>query len=249
MIRYILFSLLFAMTTPLAQAQSPACEDSEAGCVLDAAWPVALWLSDSKRDRLARAFLELAVLSGDADVIRKWEQRLDQPRPEPVVYADYGWQIAQPILAEEGLEGLIAKANARAAPLNFGRTDVLLSAGKRLHASDPQQAARLNHVLLDLQEGASAFEAPNLAHAAAELAMVRCDKDMLARAIELTNAPDSIRYALWRARISGEVLPLLDRIRVLVPGEDTREVRRVLEGYRAVLELGYCHAPKSQIGE
>ena len=102
---------------------------------------------------------------------------------------------------------------------------------------------------MSLMQTASKFERPNLAHAAAELAMVRCDLDTFEDARRRTDAPENLRYAFWRARISGQDEALLTRVRAIDEDEDTREVRRVLDGYRAVLELGYCPARISQIGD
>ena len=96
---------------------------------------------------------------------------------------------------------------------------------------------------------ASKFEKPNLAHAAAELAMARCDADVLEQALRSTDAPRNLRYAFWRSRITGRDDALLAQVRAIDEDEDTREVRRVLDGYRAILELGYCPVRISQIGD
>ncbi|MCR9080494.1 MAG: hypothetical protein NXH78_15475 [Hyphomonadaceae bacterium] len=231
-----------------ASADSSGCEKSEAGCVLDAAWSAALVLPEDKLARLTPAFLEVASTAEEPDLIAYWENRLGTSAPAPVTYPDFGWQKAEPLLREGGTERLISVAKDRAEPLNFGRADALLSAGKRLMAEDASGAAALNDALLDLTRMASAFEKPNLAHAAAELAMARCDRDRFERALLYTDAPGNLRYAIWRARIDGDVLVLLGRIRAIDSDEDTREVRRVLEGYRAIQEFGYCNARKSQIG-
>ena len=229
-------------------ASAQICEKSETACVLDAAWSAALVLPAEKRDRLASQFLELAQLSGDAELLTHWEARFNRPAGNLASYPDYGWQMAEPLLQSEGVDGLIARAETRAAPLNVGRTDVLLAAGKHFQTSDPEIALRLNRALLSISRTASKFERPNLAHAAAELAMVRCDSALLNEAIAKTDAPTSIRYAFWRARVNGSGLSLLPRVRAIETDEDTREVRRVLDGYRAILEFGYCPTLKSEIG-
>lgn len=231
-----------------ASAQRFGCEKSEAACILDAAWSGALNLPEDKLDRLTPAFLELARDSGEADLIRHWENRLDARAPVPRSYPDFGWQKAEPLLREGGPARLIQVAKDRDEPLNFGRADALLSAGKRLRDEDPTGAAALNQALLELTRAASAFEKPNLAHAAAELAMARCDQQLFERALLHTDAPGNLRYAIWRARIDGNVLSLLDRIRAIDSDQDTREVRRVLEGYRAIQEFGYCNARIDPIG-
>lgn len=229
-------------------AGAETCEKSETACVLDAAWSAALVLPDEKRARLGPQFLELAQLSGESDLLNFWESRFERSADNLQSYPDYGWRLAEPLLQSEGIDGLITKAETRTAPLNFGRADVLLAAGKHFRLSDPETALRLNRALLSISRTASKFERPNLAHAAAELAMARCDPSMLNEAIAKTDAPTSIRYAFWRARVTGNGLSLLPRVRAIDSDEDTREVRRVLDGYRAILEFGYCPVLKSEIG-
>lgn len=242
-----LFSGLL-LGAPQVAADPFGCDQPEAACVLDAAWSAALLLPEEKRQRLAGAFLEIAVLSGDESVIGKWENRFDQSASDVPVYADYGWQIAGPILANGGVESLLTLAEKRADPLNFGRADVLLSAGKRLHLTDWAAAQKINTAMLTMLAKASKFEKPNLAHAAAELAMARCDADVLEQALRSTDAPRNLRYAFWKARIGGDAKALLNEVRSIKTEDDTRDIRRVLDGYRAILELGYCDGPKSVIG-
>ena len=244
-----LFALSMLAFGALPSAAGPAgCDKTEVACLLDAAWTGALVLPEEKRARLAPAFLEIASGAQDADLVVYWEDRLDESAPPPEDYPDYGWQKAEPILRDGGTDRLISIAKERSEPLNFGRADALLSAGKRLHVADPNGAAALNDALLDLSRAASAFEKPNLAHAAAELAMARCDRERFEKALLYTDAPGNLRYAIWRARIEGNVLSLLGRIRSIDTDEDTREVRRVLEGYRAIQEFGYCSARNDPIG-
>ena len=78
--------------------------------------------------------------------------------------------------------------------------------------------------------------------------MIRCDADTLSRAISITESPNSLRYAFWRARIDGTSVGLVNRIRNIGSIDDTREIRRILDGYRAILEHGYCPVSKSEIG-
>lgn len=229
-------------------AGEPGCDKSETACLLDAAWSAALILSDEKKARLAPAFLEIASGADEPELVTYWENRLDQTAPEAMTYPDYGWQKAEPLLRQGGVDNLIKVAKGRAEPLNFGRADALLSAGVRLRHDDPDGAAALNQALLDIARDASSFEKPNLAHAAAELAMARCDAVRFEKALLYTDAPGNLRYAIWRARIGGQVADLLGRIRSIDTDEDTREVRRVLEGYRAIQEFGYCAARNQPIG-
>ncbi|HRK69101.1 MAG TPA: hypothetical protein PKY73_16215, partial [Hyphomonas sp.] len=73
-----------------------------------------------------------------------------------------------------------------------------------------------------------------------ERAMRDCDLAAFDRAAGLTTAPDALRYRLWRARITGGAGSLADTIRSGDGSNDTRHVRQALEGYGAILSLGYC---------
>ena len=234
--------------TPQVMANPLGCDQTETACVLEAAWSAALLLPEEKRLRLSTAFLEIALLSEDASLIDQWENRFDRRANDVPVYADYGWQVAEPILEKGGVESLLSLAEKRADPLNFGRADVLLAAGKRLQPVNEGAARRINQAMLRMLGKASSFEKPNLAHAAAELAMARCDADLLAQARRSTDAPDNLRYAFWQARIGGDARHLLSEVRAIKNEEDTRDIRRVLDGYRAILEHGYCAQQKSEIG-
>jgi hypothetical protein len=245
--RWIL-SLIFSVCVSATTA-AQACDKAEAACILDAAWTAALVLPEDKRNQLAAPFLELAVLTDDAELVSTWETRFGQSSDIVQTYPDYGWQTAEPLLASGGVDDLITRAEQRQPPLSFGRSDVLLSAGKHYRRSDTAIALRLNQALMSLLRSASAFERPSVAHAAAELAMARCDADLLAEAIAQTDAPNNIRYAFWRARITGDGRSLLSKVRAIDSDEDTREVRRVLDGYRAILEMGYCPTVKTEIGD
>ena len=79
--------------------------------------------------------------------------------------------------------------------------------------------------------------------------MARCDLETFEDARAQTDAPDNLRYAFWRARITGQDEALLARVRAIEEDQDTREVRRVLDGYRAIQEFGYCPVRISQIGD
>lgn len=241
-----LIASIGCLTTP---ADAQVCNKTEAACVLDAAWSAALMLPTEKHDRLAPAFHEIAQLSGDSDLILFWNQRLPPVLSRPANVPDYGWRQAEPILDRQGVEGLIQMATERKAPLHYGRADVLLSAGRKLHADNPTAALRLNRALLDIHESASDFEKPNLLHAAAELAMTRCDAVLFAQLSRASDAMGNLRYAFWRARIHGNASDVIARLRRVDSEQDTRYVRRALEGYRAILELGYCPQDKSEIGE
>lgn len=238
--RFLSAMLLACLAAMGAQADRSDAAPSEAGDVLQVAWSAALVLPDEKRARLSSAFLEIAILSGEPDLIAHWEMRFGQSAKPLAPYPDYGWELAAPILRTGGVDKLIELAKHKSPPLTYGRADALLAAGKHLATEDPDGSRKLNQTLLDLIQSASSFERAVLGHAAAELAMVRCDSDLLDRAIGYTSAPGSLRYAFWQARIHGDASGLLDRVREINNEADTRDVRQVLEGYRAIQELGYC---------
>lgn len=229
-----------------ARGEVTDCTASEAACVLDAAWSAALNLPDEKRQRLAPVFVEFAARAGGPDLMQAWADRLSQPAAgtvqDPAGYPDFGWTSARPVLDSHGVDGLIRFAREKRAPLQYGRSDALLSAGKHLHGERPAEALHLNQALLDLADAASDFEKPELTSAAQELAMYRCDLAMFDRATSTARKPLNLRQAFWRARISGGALDLLERVRAEADSEDTRHVRQVLDGYGAIVQLGYCQA-------
>ncbi|MCF6329081.1 MAG: hypothetical protein L3J02_04700 [Henriciella sp.] len=240
----VLFSACLVAASPFPARAEPACLQSELACILEAAWSAALVLPDEKQARIKPLIVAMAARAGDPDLIQFWVEKLSE---HPVTntqleseYPDFGWNYAQKVLEPYGVDGLIKFAREKREPLHYGRSDILLAAGKRLLQEEPEQAKRLNTALFDLIGSASDFEKPELANAAAELAMYRCDVERFDRATALTLAPNNLRYAFWRARMTGDGGALADRIRAEADEEDTRHVRQVLDGYRAIVELGYC---------
>ncbi len=201
-------------------------------------------LPDEKRARIKPLIVIMAARAGDPDLMQFWAEKLSEhpvtDTEETDDYPDFGWNYAQKVLGTYGVDGLIRFAREKREPLHYGRGDILLAAGKRLLKDEPEQAKRLNTALFDLAGTASDFEKPELANAAAELAMYRCDVERFDRATALTLAPNNMRYAFWRARMTGNGGALADRIRAEADEADTRHVRQVLDGYRAIVELGYC---------
>jgi len=223
---------------------APACDKAEAACILDAAWAAALVLPDEKQARLKPIMVTVAARTGQPDLMQYWADRLSeapvQAAEDKTDYPDFGWTRANTVLGSYGVDGLIKFAKEKREPLHYGRGDILLSAGKHMVLDKPKQAARLNEALFDLAGSASDFEKPELANAAAELAMHRCDLGAFDRAAALTLAPDNLRYAFWRARIVGDAQSLTGRVVTEADSEDTRHVRQVLDGYGAIIQLGYC---------
>lgn len=221
----------------------------EAACVLDAVWAAALVLPDEKKDRIAPLIVETAGLAGP-DLMQTWAERFEiepsAPDTAPAA-ADFGWRHASSVLEQDGLDGLLSAAREKRAPLNFGRAEILLAAGQHFVSAEPAAAAKVNETLVSLAKSATKFEKPSLAHAALELAMLRCDAALFGETLPLTDAPDNLRYAFWSARLEGNVLGLLGRVRSDADDSDTRHVRQVLDGYRAILEHGYCASANTDV--
>lgn len=243
--RYVILCLVCLGLYLDADPQSPDaanCEPVGAACIFEAAWGAALLLPEDKQERLIPVFLETVALTEDANLLSKWQSRhrVAKYSPPAESYPDYGWQIAEPIVAEYGIAGLIDRSEKRAPPLHFGRSDALHSAGLHYLLSRPDSAARLNTALIELIADASDFEKPSLASAAAHLAVRRCDRTTFETAIQHVDAADSLQYAFWRARFDQDLTALPTRIRDDAIDDDTRHVRQVLDGYRLILEHGFC---------
>ncbi|GAB5459553.1 MAG: hypothetical protein Hens3KO_25830 [Henriciella sp.] len=242
----VFLTSLVLLVTPMSA--DSLCDESEAACILQAAWGAALVLPEDKKQRLKPAFVELAGQAGGADLQQIWVRKLSilpsELQSTPSDYGDFGWSIAEGVIEADGVDGLIRHARDKRAPLNYGRSDALLSAGKRLYASQELAGEKLNQALFDLAGSASDFERPELLNAAAELAMYRCDLRRFDLAMTRQKGPGNLRYDLWRARMVGGASSLTNRIRDQADSDDTRHVRQVLEGYRAIVELGYCPSAK-----
>ncbi|MCA8902932.1 MAG: hypothetical protein KDA53_16965 [Hyphomonas sp.] len=213
--------------------------------MFQAIWEAAAVFPESKRDRLKPVFLDTVALSGDKALLSDWQHRLGRmaaPQPD---YPNYARTQAEGVIAEAGWDGFVARARAGQAPFNIGRPEVM-AAGARL-APDAATRRRVVETMFDLagqpradvRFGAN-FERGDFGHVLAELSMETCDLAAFDRAAQLTVEPDGLRYAFWRARITGDVAPLVERVRREGVGEETRFVRAAMEGYGAILEFGYC---------
>ncbi|MFH1518440.1 MAG: hypothetical protein ABIH17_11245 [Pseudomonadota bacterium] len=240
----LLFASLCLM--PLAQAAPMACSGSgEARCMFEAIWDAAGVLPSEKQARLKPAFLETVSRADDAALLRSWETRLGVTTRHRTPPIDYARDQAHAVVAEAGWSGFEQRARAGTAPFNIGRPEIM-AAGVRL-AADEATRRRLTAAMFDLAQTKTTrgglgddFEKGDFGHALAELSMQHCDLAGFDRAVALTPAPDSLRYALWRARITGNAGQLASRIRSEADADDTRHVRNALEGYGPIVSLGYC---------
>lgn len=215
--------------------------------MLDAAWQAAGLLPQDKQARLKPAFSEVTRGLKDAALASRWQMRLgDVPAPQPA--PDFARRQAEAAIAEFGWEGFFQKARLSEAPLNMGRPEIMAAAVDL--APNSMERLRLIDMMFSFagapkpgttgRISPDAFERASLGHVLAEQMMKDCNLVAFDRARGLTAAPESIRYELWRARITGGGGKLAPKIRQGDGSDDTTFVRHVLEGYGPVLRLGYC---------
>ncbi len=246
MIRAGFLFLMAVLMTPAAHAQR-ACPagQGEAACMLDAAWTAAGALPEKKRERLKPLFVPLALKLADPRARAVWDARLGETDAD-VEGGDYVRRTAEAAVREYGWEGFLQRAQGRLAPLHMGRPEIMGAA--MALAPDAQQRARLVAIMFDLagappksaKSSMEDFERGDFGHVLAEQMMRDCRLADFDRAVGLTAVPDALIYQLWRARITGNAGTLAVDIRSGDGTEDTSHVRQALEGYGAVLGLGYC---------
>ncbi len=235
----------------LVETSAGTCDAAnEASCLFDAIWQAATGLPEKKRARLAPLFLETIALSEDEGLLARWQEALKLRAGGTGNAPNYAREQAARFIAEEGWDQFLSKARAKAAPFNIGRPEIM-AAGARI--ADDDMRSQIIAAMFDLAGPAISghktdmlkadYEQADFGHVLAELSMEACDLSGFERAIALTNAPDSLRYAFWRARITGNAGALSRRILEDADKDDTRHVRQALQGYAPILVLGYCGTP------
>lgn len=221
----------------------------EAACMLDAIWDAVRALPAEKQERLVRPFLETVSLSGDSLLMQEWRARLKSSVHPARPVTPYARKKVEAVLAAGNWDTFLRDARAGVRPFNIGRPEIMAE-GARL-APNAGIRRRVIEAMFELagpRQQASgldrSFEQADFGHALAELSMEACDLEHFDRAVALTVDPDSLRYALWRRRITGNAGDLAHRIRNQADAEDTHHVRSVLDGYGPILHRGYCHAPR-----
>ena len=215
--------------------------------MLDAAWQAAGLLPADKQTRLKPAFAEATRGLKDTALASRWQMRLGQVPVRPAA-PDYAREQAQAAIDAYGWEGFFQRATLGQAPLNMGRPEIMAAA---IHlAPNEMERQRLIDMMFSFagapKPGTSGqispddFERASFGHVLAEQMMRDCQLTAYDRARGLTAAPGSIRYKLWRARITGGAGKLAPEIRQGDGSDDTTFVRHVLEGYGPVLKQGYC---------
>lgn len=236
---------LLAALPALAQPCPPGKD--EAACMLEAAWQASETLPEMKQDRLRAAFVQPVSFLTGSDTRAVWKDRLRNVAMEPAS-GDFARTQAEAAIAAYGWQGFLQRARDGAAPLHMGRPEIMAAAVSL--APDAGERKKLISLMAQLA-GASdsrkvsgipldSFERADFGHVLAERAMRDCDLAAFDRAASLTTAPDALRYRLWRARITGGAGSLADAVREGDGSTDTRHVRQALEGYGAILALGYC---------
>lgn len=243
----LLFFLAGLLAALPAAAQPCPAGKGEAACMLEAAWQAAQALPEGKRDNLRAAFVQPVNHLAGSENRAVWADRLRNVKLEPAS-GDYARAQAEEAIAAHGWQGFLQRARDGAAPLHMGRPEIMAAAVPL--APDASERKKLIDLMVQLA-GASdsrsvsgipldSFERADFGHVLAERAMRDCDLAAFDRAAGLTTAPDALRYRLWRARITGGAGSLADTIRSGDGSNDTRHVRQALEGYGAILSLGYC---------
>ena len=227
-----------------ALACSPA---GEAACMLDAAWTAALLLPHEKLERVKPVFAPLVLKLADPAARAHWNQRIGDTGVD-LPERDYVRQTADTAIREYGWDGFLDRARSGAAPLHMGRPEIMAAAIDL--APDATKRAQLIDLMFSLAGPSKPgriggfsdddFERSDFGHALTERMMRDCRLSEFDRAVALTNAPDALRYKLWRARITGGAGALASEIRGGDGTDDTRHVRQALEGYGPILTLGYC---------
>lgn len=215
--------------------------------MLEAAWTAAEVLPEKKTARLKPLFAPLALELTDSKARAVWEARLGETGID-VAGTDYVRRTAETAIRESGWEAFLQRARDGAAPLHMGRPEIMGAAIEL--APDAKQRARITEMMFSLAGqpetrrisgiSVNAFERADFGHVLAERMMRDCKLADFDRAVALTSAPDALRYRLWRARITGGAGTLAGAIRAGDGTDDTSHVRQALEGYGAILSLGYC---------
>jgi len=241
------FLLLMAGLWAAAPASAEACRTArEAPCMLEAIWSAAEELPANKQERVNPLFAPLALKLTDPKAKAVWDKRLGGVAID-VEGTDYVRLTAETAVREYGWEMFLQRARDGLAPLHMGRPEIMGAAIE--FAPDAKQRTRIIELMFSLAGSAdsrkisgisvNAFERADFGHVLAERMMRDCRLAEFDRAVALTAAPESLRYVLWRARITGGAGALADDVRA-GSSEDTSHVRQALEGYGAVMALGYC---------
>ena len=249
---FLFFGMVMSAGAMMAAPGEPCAPEGEAACMIETIWAAAEVLPAEKRSRLRQPLLHLVNAGRDAHLLSVWEARLGEPiGPAPRSY-EYSGEQAAYLLREEGWDGFMQRARDRDVPFNIGRPEIMAEGVRQ--ADSPARAREVMDLMFTLARpnvsrggGGDTFEQADFGHVLSELAMERCDLEGFDKAAAMTAKPDSLRYMIWRARITGESADLAPRILQEADAEDTRHVRQAIDGYRAILKRGYCKRPEAPV--
>ena len=230
------------------QPPPPLCaQTDERRCILDALSERIAALPEDKQARVWQVFMDTVGRAGDAALTAHYEAET-ATRAQTYAVDTYFYDIGAEVLLRTGQDGFVAMARNGEAPFDMGRGDIIGAVAAR--TDDAAFAERLYALMNELANGRGQlgdFERLVLGDAMAEAGMRRCDLSWIERGTALTGDENGLRYAFYRARVSGGTAALLPRIPLEIGTEDTRDVRQALTGYGAVLGLGVCERAASAI--
>ena len=236
----LLLLLAFGLVAPRADAQSfrPDCNIP---CVFETLWQEIVLLEDKDRRRLEPHFLQAVAVSRDPALIDTWERKLGETAEIAAPYENYALMKVSRFIEAEGWQAFFSRAELRQRPFNTGRPEMMAAAAE--HLADPETAQRI-YVLMETYAQAdrseAAFERASFGHVLAEAAMRRCDLVAFDRALNFTDAPDALRYAVWRTRMAGRLADVLIRLETAPQASHAMYVRQVTDGLSDVLALKTC---------
>lgn len=231
---------LFGVFTAVADDIEPLA-DCGTACILEVIWEKVEHLEPKKRDRIEVIFLETVAAANMPELNAIWERRSGRPVKAAEPYSDYALEKVSKFLDAQGWGAFFRYAETRTRPFNSGRPEMMAAAAE--HLADEATAERIYDVMetyASREHGEFAFERNSFGHALAEAAMKRCDIEGFERALRFTDAPNNIRYAFWRTRMSGGLADIKERIEVDFDESDTALLRQSLDGLSDVLRLEPC---------
>lgn len=237
----ILFVFLaFSLLGTRVDAQ-PRYADCDLSCVFEAIWWEIEVLQDDDRSRLEPGFLQMVAHSEDDALIEKWEQQLGRAARTAEPYNDYARAKVETFVETYGWKAFFERSELKQRPFNSGRPEMMAAAAEYL--ADDETAQRIYDLMERLAKAdrsEAAFERASFGHVLAEAAMRRCDVSAFERALRLTDAPDALRYAAWRTRMTGKMSDVLARLESMHEGSRAMHIRQVTDGFADILALNSC---------
>ena len=211
--------------------------------VFETLWGEIETLDEKDQHRLKAQFLQSVAVSGDQALIDTWERQLGETAGPLVPFENYALMKVSDFVEAHGWKAFFTRAELKERPFNSGRPEMMAAAAE--HLADTKTAARILKLmerLANADVSEAAFERASFGHVLAEAAMRRCDLYAFDRALLLTDAPEALRYAVWRTRMIGELGDVLSRLQDAPEESRAMYVRQVTDGLYDVLALESCSA-------